>query len=613
MAAGEHTALFQGLPRGSKLDALPQAESSTETPLAVPPRRFTVREAITRSVIVACLWSIFYYSAIPFIRPHLPFHRHHGCNRHHGSGTVTYPGEHIAWTPCGTIANRTLECANLTVPMDHFNASNNLPDNKAFELSLVRLRSPNATARNLLLNPGGPGGSGTEFVHRRGELLSTIAGDGFHLLGFDPRGVNQSLPLATCYPTAEARQELSAVRDKKLLEDSGELWAWTSNFVRACADTMGEHGKYVNTPQTAADMNAILDAVGQEGLYYWGFSYGTLLGQTYATLFPERAERVIIDGVANQFDWYGSLLDAEMLTDTDRVFEGFIEECVKAGEEDCALAGLAGTKEELWQTVVDGVKRLKDEPIGVYVNNTVYGVVDFWTVWGNGVFPGLYKPAAWRELAENLAALLRGNATAAFLAYNERAWDSLGDGLKFISINDGTSGHAQWAMDRQGLVDYLLPHLNDSMFAEAEFEFYFSKAAWSIPRTHNYVPKRNVTTAHPLLLLTTTYDPVCPLVSARSANEAFEGSRIVEVKGYGHCSVAVPSTCIARHVREFLYEGRLPDENVQCEADGNPYFAKPEDALAFVETLGLGDEERRILLAQQELARDSWPMAWRKW
>ncbi|KAK4099092.1 alpha/beta-hydrolase [Parathielavia hyrcaniae] len=558
---------------------------------------------------------MFYSSIVPLIRSHLPFHHNHDsvtlpCQ----PPAHSYPGERIAWTRCGHLANRTLECANLTVPMDHFIATNNLPDNKSFTIPLIRLRSPNTTqaTRNLLLNPGGPGASGTEFVYRRGAQLAAIVGDGFHLVGFDPRGVNQSTPQATCYPTTEARRELSSVRDRQLVEDSGELWAWTANFVRACADTMGGHGGYVNTPQTAADMNSILDALGQAGMYYWGFSYGTLLGQTYATMFPRRAERVVLDGVANQFDWYGALLDAEMLTDTDRVFGGFVEECVRAGEEGCALAELAASKEELWRKVVVGLGRLRDDPVSVYVNSTVYGVLDYWTVWNNGVFPALYKPADWRDLASNLAALLRGNATAAFLDYQEKAWESDGDALAFIALNDGTSGPAKWSVDRRALVDLLQPYVNQSMFAETELDYYFPKAAWVIPRTHSYIPKRNVSTAHPLLLLSTTYDPVCPLVSARSASDAFEGSRIVEVKGYGHCSPAVPSLCVARHVRDYLYEGKLPDSHVQCEPDGKPYFSKPDDVRAVVETLALGDEDRRILLAQQELARDSWPMAWRR-
>ena len=589
------------------------------------------RVTITTKTILTCLVSLVGALVLRFgvVLPlgHLLSSHHHACAHHDNTPhPITYPGEHIAWTPCGTLANRTLECSTITVPMDHFNTTTASPNlTKNFTIPLLRLRSPNPTAatRNLLLNPGGPGASGTQLLHRHGAQLVTIIGDGFHLLGFDPRGVNQSVPRATCYPSPQARRDLSPVRAKKLVEDSGELWAWTANYARACAETMGEHAAYVNTPQTAADMNDILDAVGQRGMVYWGFSYGTLLGQTYATMFPERAERVIIDGVANQFDWYGSVLDTEMLVDTDRVFEGFVAECVGLGEEKCALAGLVKTAggerqrvAELMEIVVKGVGKLRDEPVSVYINNTVYGVLDYWAVWENGVFTALYKPASWAELASNLASLLRGNATDAFLAYGlERAWDNEDDALSFIALNDGASGPERWQTDRAGLVDQLTPFFNQSMFSETELDYYFAKQAWSVPRTHNYVPKRGVKTAHPLLLLTTTYDPVCPLVSAMSANKAFEGSRIVEVAGYGHCSMAVPSLCVAQHVRDFLYEGKLPPGHVVCAPDGpSTLFGNPDERVAYA--LGVSheaEEQQQIRLAQQELARDSWLAPRRLW
>ena len=598
------------------MSAPPVLDAVTEERASETPRRPTFREAMKRSLRQSIPFGIFFFiysmTVMPFIRPYI----HRLVSPYFPPASIHYPGEHIRWTPCGIVADRTLECTSLTVPMDHFNATNNLPDNKAFTIPLVRLRSRNPTpaTRNLLLNPGGPGGSGTGIVHKRGALLADIVGDGFHLVGFDPRGVNGSTPRATCYPTADARRALSGVRAKRVVEDSGELWAWTQGFVQACAETMGEHGAYINTPQTAADMNSILDALGQEGLYYWGFSYGTLLGQTYATMFPDRAERVIVDGVANQFDWYEELLDAEMVTDTDRVLEGFVEECVKAGEADCALAGLAGSKEELLNVVVKGIAKLEDEPVGVYVNNTVFGVLDDWAVLENGVFPALYKPASWRELAANLASLFAGNATAAFLAYGrDEAWADLGDALKFVGINDGTSGSAKWPADRVQLVDQLLPYFNLTIFGRIQFDYYFSKQAWTVPHTHTFVPKKNVKTAHPLLLLSTTYDPVCPLVSAKSAKKVFEGSQIVEVKGYGHCTMALPSLCVAHHVRNFLYDGKLPEEHVQCEADGKPYFSAPEESSALdqAQLQTLSAEDGIIWLAQQELARDSWLGPWR--
>ncbi|KUI61867.1 hypothetical protein VP1G_09039 [Cytospora mali] len=492
--------------------------------------------------------------------------------------------------------------------MDQFNATNSA-DN-VFTLPLIRMRGKNAT-QNLLLNPGGPGGSGIEFLFRRGEQLSTIVGEGFHLLSFDPRGVNGSTPQALCYPDQETRRSLSQVRYKRIVEDSPEAYAFSKNHVKACADTMGDHGLYINTPQTAADMNSILDAVGQKDMVYWGFSYGTLLGQTYAAMYPERSQRVIIDGVVNQFDWYGEIISPESLVDTENVLEGFFDECLKAGN-NCTLSTMAESAGELMDKVLDFAGSITVEPLSVYLNNSAYGLLDQSKILFDGIFPALYKPAQWYNLADRLAKLLEGNATDAFLAYGRGdQWGLVDDSNTFVSLNDMKAGAKYWPQDRKSALDLIIPAANESLFGPAEFSGSYVKQQWIVPKTHNYVPKYDVKTAHPLLILSTTYDPVCPLISARSAKKAFTGSQIVEVKGYGHCSVAVASSCLAKHVRNFLYNGTVPESYTQCQVDG-PYFVKPEEDGKAVMALKEFDdpEEMRIHMAQLELARDPyWPSA----
>jgi pimeloyl-ACP methyl ester carboxylesterase len=110
------------------------------------------------------------------------------------------------------------------------------------------------------------------FLLRAGEKLNKIIGEGFHLLSFDPRGVNGSVPQASCYVTAEQRAVEIENIPWDLESQAGEMFTKAENKAKACEDTMGEYGAYVNTPQTAADMNSILDAIGQEKMYYWGFS-----------------------------------------------------------------------------------------------------------------------------------------------------------------------------------------------------------------------------------------------------------------------------------------------------------------------------------------------------
>ena len=473
-------------------------------PTRPTPSPSTPCRVITRTVLAAFLLCCVFFQLLritwhTFVTP-----GHCG----HRADHFTYAGEHISWERCGELGNgRPLECSTIDVPMDQFDRENS--GNKTFSIPLIRLRGKNAT-QNLLLNPGGPGGSGIEFVYRRGEQLNAIVGEGFHLLGFDPRGVNGSRPQAACYPDGETRRKLSSLRDSKPLEDSPEIFAWTKNFVQACADTMGEHGKYINTPQTAADMNSILDAVGQSDLVYWGFSYGTLLGQTYAGLFPERSRRVIIDGVANQNDWYTGLDDFESLEDTENVLDGFFDECMKAGK-NCTLSSHADSKKELQEKVLSLVADLAEQPLSVYVNNSVYGTLDHKKILYDAIFPALYQPLGWYNLADRLAGILTGNATEALLAYGleDKPWGMVGEANNFVTLNDGLTGPKHWPEDRDGLLDIVAPFVNSTLFGAVQIRDYFEKQLWSIPTTHNYVPKDSVSTAHPLLILTTTYDPVC--------------------------------------------------------------------------------------------------------
>ncbi|RWA09926.1 hypothetical protein EKO27_g5187 [Xylaria grammica] len=495
----------------------------------------------------------------------------------------------------------TEQCGTISVPMDQFDQDHSR--NETFTIPLIRLRGRHAT-QNLLLNPGGPGGSGIWFMYRLGGHLSTIVGEDFHLVAFDPRGVNGSRPLANCYPDEDIRLALGLVRDQRVIGDSAEVYAWSKNYVRACAETMGEYGKYLNTPQTAADMNSILDALGQGDMIYWGFSYGTILGQTYAGLYPGRSRRVIIDGVNNVFDWYGGLLDTEDLVDSEAVFNGFLHECVEAGD-DCPLARFGSSKEILRERILSLASALREQPLDLYVDNRNYGLLDDKTLLYGAIPTALRKPATWPTLAENLAKWLDGNATEELLAYGlGRPWPSLGDAERFVMLNDGASGAQHWPQDRQTMLDWLVPFINRSLFAPTEHGIYYAKQQWLVPKTHDYIPRHGVETAHPLLILTTTYDPVCPLVSARSARSAFQGSQIVEVQGYGHCSTAMPSLCLARHVRAFLTNGTVPASHAKCKVDA-AYFPKAEEGVEGSAIEAFADvDDRRIHAAQVALARD---------
>ncbi|KAE9378409.1 alpha/beta-hydrolase [Stipitochalara longipes BDJ] len=499
----------------------------------------------------------------------------HGCSAINSKAQTPLheinPTSSLKWETCGDLNNHILECARLDVPMDHLNKSKD----KTFSIPLIRMLATNASDtgnRTILLNPGGPGGSGVNFLLRAGEKVNKIVGEGFHLLSFDPRGVNGSIPKSSCYVSPEQRAEEIENIPWDLEFQAGEMYSKAENKVKACEDTMGEYGGYINTPQTAADMNSILDAIGQEKMYYWGFSYGTTLGQTYAQMFPDRVFRLIIDGVSNLDEWYNGVFYYESLDDTDKVYAGFVEECFKA-KENCPLNSIKGqsfnTAADLKTYIDDYLKNLEGEPIPVYLNNSNYGAVTRRSLVTNGIFSALYKPdPAWPILANNLAALLNGNSTPVFNAYSD-LWISsiIGDETNtFVTLNDA------WKTGSEAPFHGLKPIKNFSLgipetsklVTKYQGSDIFDRASWSLPKTHDFHPQYHpefpkVETAEPILVLSTTFDPVCPLISAQKAHNSFKGAGLVEQKSYGHCSISMPSLCTAKHVRRYFYEGVLPE------------------------------------------------------
>jgi hypothetical protein len=288
-------------------------------------------------------------------------------------------------------------------------------------------------------------------------------------------------------------------------------------------------------------------------------------------MFPDRVSRLVIDGVSNLDEWYNAFFFEESLIDTDRIFTGFVEECFKA-REACPLNSIKEksfkSPGELKTYIDDFLKELEEEPIPVYLNNSNYGAITRRNIETNGIFFALYKPTTWPSLAKNLAALLNGNSTPAYNAYSKSWFVSIlvDESNTFIIMNDN------WKTGREAPAHGIKP-IQKHIISRPEMSFLVSKyqgsdiydrASWSIPTTHKFYPQYHpafppVKTAEPILILSTTWDPVCPLVSARKAHDSFEGAGFVEQKSYGHCSLSMASLCTAKHVERYFNEGILPE------------------------------------------------------
>ncbi len=303
--------------------------------------------------------------------------------------------ETIALSPCPD--GVPLECGLVTVPVDHEDDSAGTLD---LAVAIHRATSPEDRIGYLLINPGGPGGSGVEYAYAAsfgpGAAFSQEVLARFDIVGFDPRGVGASGPTFACGEPGEQLALLNSIEGA--VDTDAEIEAG-EQAVALCQDSMGPAAALLGSESVARDMDVIRGALGADQISYFGASYGSTLGAWYATLFPERVRAMVVDGADNPVD---DLSDEaariESSLEEGRQFEILLEEALLACDSDeCPIFN-------------DG------DPIGFYLDQ----IDDLELV--NEAFAGdptagplaiitpLYDRATWPELWNGLAALSEGDA-----------------------------------------------------------------------------------------------------------------------------------------------------------------------------------------------------------
>jgi len=212
------------------------------------------------------------------------------------------PSRNLSWHPCYVTARNPsgLECARLDIPMDWLDPS----DEQRVILAVARLRATASPRRGpLFFNPGGPGGSGIWALRDHGRDLQAIVGDDYDIVSFDPRGIGASVPRIECWGSMQDRV-LWELQDVGVLDTHPgvvyDAFARAAALSRVCEGNQGggEEGilRYSSTTSHARDMLEVLEQMGERRLRYWGFSYGTVLGGTFAAMYPDRVERMVNDG-----------------------------------------------------------------------------------------------------------------------------------------------------------------------------------------------------------------------------------------------------------------------------------------------------------------------------
>ncbi|KAL3482658.1 TAP-like protein-domain-containing protein [Aspergillus germanicus] len=475
----------------------------------------------------------------------------------------------VTWGDCEFEAPG-LQCANLTVPLDYTEPESNAT------LALQLLRVPAVAEQkkgSILFNFGGPGFASRGTLAALAARFLALTGGEYDLVAHDPRGTGTTLT-ASCFNTTAERQQFVTVpmsvvpsTDDELA--LGRLYGQTDVVANICNDFPGfaERGSLIGTAFGARDLMQIVDAIEDDGLLrYWGISYGTALGTTVAAMFPDRIDRIIIDGVLNPHQYFNSY-EIEAWADTDRTFFNILVECLKAPDL-CTLGSRRTNAKDLEKDIYNLIDDLREEPL---VSGTT--LIDSSAVLTFIRF-AQYSPETYPAMATALEALLAGNTTEFARIYN----NFIDLGL-ILTLTPDESPFAITCGDKELPEQTFIEMAPVFEALEEESRLLGSHGHilasicqnWDIQAKERYTGNFEATTRHPMLIIGNTFDPATPLRSAQNVSASFEGSVVLEHGGFGHGSTSHGSACTINAIRNYFSNGTLPEPGTVCEVDYAPF------------------------------------------
>jgi pimeloyl-ACP methyl ester carboxylesterase len=456
----------------------------------------------------------------------------------------TFEPEPIEWASLGN----GVEEGFLEVPIDYAN-----PDDGSFQLYLVRhiAADPNARIGSLLVNPGGPGFGGTFLAESAQFIYSQDLLDHFDIVGWDPRGTGQSEPAIDCVDNYDEYYTGTDITPDDDAERQ-ELIDVAEGFANECADNNAEIIQFVGTNNTARDIDTIRRAMGEDEISYFGFSYGSELGATWATLFPDTVRAAVLDGASdpNADELEGSL---QQTAGFEATLTTFLARCTD--NSSCAFHNDGDAEEAFDQLML----KLDDKPIPTYPDRPplTRGMAL------GGVAEAMYSDFLWPQLEEALVAAQQGDGAPMldlFDAYNQYQGDGeWGDELEAFQTIHCIDSPERLSVEEE---DATAPQFNEiaPRFAPNTTGSYFCTF---FPESED--PRADITGAGagPIVVCGATGDAATPLQSTRNMAAALEDGRLIVIDADQHtCYGADP--CADSLIDTYLIDLEAPAEETEC-------------------------------------------------
>ena len=460
----------------------------------------------------------------------------------------------LSWGDCkGDDAPKDpFQCATLTVPADYRNASGD-----TLKIALVRLPASEKRKGVILTNPGGPGGSGIEFMSWAGrELADSLQLQSFDIVGFDPRGVDESGGVRCM--TDKELDDFMYLDDTPDTPEEKKIDKESDKFDNACTEKYGDALKNYSTEYAARDMDLIRASMGVDKIHYLGISYGTYLGGVYATLFPDRVAAMFLDSA---FDPQGDSLLQEYTTQAvgfEKAFKNWITWCEANGDK-CAFH--SGDVKNAWLALYDKLDKESLVVDGRDVNHKVLN---------EATKVSLYAESRWGELARAIAAAASGDG-AALLAIAD-SWNGRGDDGKYSSQNDAfyviqcASGMSRPKPDNAPeLVKKLkaaAPWYYRELTAD-DFQVDECEEGFGSPKLQEISYSGDA----PIVVLGGKNDPATPFRWAEEMTANLgSNARLLTFTGEGHSQILV-SYCVDKIAGELFAKNVLPKKGATCKPD----------------------------------------------